>query len=47
MGAVHGVYLKYVGLSAVSFAGYQMVMGNIGPMGKVTYNVLQYYVSST
>ena len=32
MGAVHGVYLKYVGLSAVSFCGYQMVMGNIGPM---------------
>lgn len=32
MGAVHGVYLKYVGLSAISFCGYQMVMGNIGPM---------------
>lgn len=32
MGAVHGVYLKYVGLSAISFAGYHMVMGNIGPM---------------
>jgi len=32
MGAVHGVYLKYVGLSAISFCGYQMMMGNIGPM---------------
>jgi len=32
MGAVHGVYLKYVGLSAVSFVGYHMVVGNIGPM---------------
>mmetsp|Transcript_31424 Transcript_31424/g.75972 ORF Transcript_31424/g.75972 Transcript_31424/m.75972 type:complete len:305 (-) Transcript_31424:159-1073(-) len=32
MGAVHGVYLKYVGLSAISFCGYHMVMGNIGPM---------------
>lgn len=32
MGAVHGVYLKYVGLSAISFAGYQMVVGNIGPL---------------
>lgn len=32
MGAVHGVYLKYVGLSAISFCGYQLVMGNIGPM---------------
>ncbi|KAL7541526.1 hypothetical protein ACHAXR_011485 [Thalassiosira sp. AJA248-18] len=32
MGAVHGVYLKYVGLSAISFAGYHLVMGNIGPM---------------
>jgi hypothetical protein len=25
MGAVHGVYLKYVGLSAVSFVGYSML----------------------
>lgn len=32
MGAVHGVYLKYVGLSAISFAGYHMMMGNVGPM---------------
>lgn len=32
MGAVHGVYLKYVGLSAVSLAGYHMVVGNIGPL---------------
>lgn len=32
MGAVHGVYLKYVGLSAISYAGLQLVMGNIGPM---------------
>lgn len=32
MGAVHGVYLKYVGLSAISFAGLQLVLGNIGPM---------------
>lgn len=35
MGAVHGVYLKYVGLSAVSFAGFQLVMGNIGPMDPI------------
>ena len=32
MGAVHGCYLKYVGLSAISYAGYQLVLGNIGPM---------------
>lgn len=32
MGAVHGVYLKYVGLSAISFCGYHMMVGNIGPM---------------
>ncbi|KAL3816013.1 hypothetical protein ACHAXA_010784 [Cyclostephanos tholiformis] len=32
MGAVHGVYLKYVGLSAISLCGYQMMVGNIGPM---------------
>lgn len=32
MGAVHGVYLKYVGLSVLSYAGLQLVMGNIGPM---------------
>ncbi|KAK1740682.1 dual specificity phosphatase [Skeletonema marinoi] len=32
MGAVHGCYLKYVGLSAISYAGYQLVVGNIGPM---------------
>lgn len=32
MGAVHGVYLKYVGLSAISYVGLQLVMGNIGPM---------------
>jgi len=25
MGAVHGVYLKYVGLSAISFVGYSML----------------------
>ena len=31
MGAVHGVYLKYVGLSACSFVGYQFVTGNLGP----------------
>ncbi len=28
MGAVHGVYLKYVGLSAVSYAGYSMLAVN-------------------
>lgn len=28
MGAVHGVYLKYVGLSAVSYAGYTYLMAN-------------------
>ncbi|EED93537.1 predicted protein [Thalassiosira pseudonana CCMP1335] len=33
MGAVHGVYLKYVGLSAISFAGYQMLVGNAGLLG--------------
>lgn len=38
MGAVHGVYLKYVGLSAISFAGYHMVMGNIGPMDGISYS---------
>ena len=27
MGAVHGVYLKYVGLSALSYAGYSLVSG--------------------
>eukprot|EP00569_Conticribra_weissflogii_P006575 CAMPEP_0171337038 /NCGR_PEP_ID=MMETSP0878-20121228/6431_1 /TAXON_ID=67004 /ORGANISM="Thalassiosira weissflogii, Strain CCMP1336" /LENGTH=364 /DNA_ID=CAMNT_0011838611 /DNA_START=74 /DNA_END=1168 /DNA_ORIENTATION=- len=32
MGAVHGVYLKYVGLSAVSFAGYHFVIGSFGPL---------------
>ena len=32
MGAVHGVYLKYVGLSAMSLAGYHMVVGNFGPL---------------
>lgn len=32
MGAVHGVYLKYVGLSAISLAGYHMIVGNIGPL---------------
>jgi len=28
MGAVHGVYLKYVGLSALSYAGYSLLMGS-------------------
>lgn len=28
MGAVHGVYLKYVGLSALSYAGYALLMGD-------------------
>lgn len=28
MGAVHGVYLKYVGLSAVSYAGYSFLVAN-------------------
>ena len=32
MGAVHGVYLKYVGLSAISFCGYHVMVGTIGPM---------------
>lgn len=27
MGAVHGVYLKYVGLSALSYAAYSLLMG--------------------
>jgi protein-tyrosine phosphatase len=27
MGAVHGVYLKYVGLSALSYAGYVLLIG--------------------
>mmetsp|Transcript_15987 Transcript_15987/g.19207 ORF Transcript_15987/g.19207 Transcript_15987/m.19207 type:complete len:285 (-) Transcript_15987:81-935(-) len=31
MGAVHGVYLKYVGLSAISYAGYSWMMGGIDP----------------
>ena len=33
MGAVHGVYLKYVGLSAVSYAGYTVCVGGFGPIG--------------
>lgn len=28
MGTVHGVYLKYVGLSALSYAGYSMLSGD-------------------
>lgn len=28
MGTVHGVYLKYVGLSAISYAGYSMLLGS-------------------
>lgn len=28
MGTVHGVYLKYVGLSALSYAGYSMLLSN-------------------
>jgi protein-tyrosine phosphatase len=39
MGAVHGCYLKYVGLSAISYAGYQLVTGNIGPMEPMTLTV--------
>lgn len=31
MGAVHGVYLKYVGLSALSYAGYSLLMGGLEP----------------
>ena len=30
MGAVHGVYLKYVGLSAISYAGYTAVTSGAG-----------------
>jgi protein-tyrosine phosphatase len=30
MGAVHGVYLKYVGLSALSYAGYSYLMSSNG-----------------
>lgn len=30
MGAVHGVYLKYVALSAISLTGYSMLMGGEG-----------------
>lgn len=30
MGAVHGVYLKYVGLSAISYAGYSMLVSGSG-----------------
>lgn len=36
MGAVHGCYLKYVGLSAISYAGYQLVVGSIGPMDSLS-----------
>lgn len=32
MGAVHGVYLKYVGLAAISTAGYSLLMS--GPSGQ-------------
>ena len=28
MGAVHGVYLKYVGISALSYGGYTCLVGN-------------------
>lgn len=31
MGAVHGVYLKYVGLSAISYAGYSYVVASMSP----------------
>uniref|UniRef100_A0A7S1GLN7 Tyrosine specific protein phosphatases domain-containing protein n=1 Tax=Cyclophora tenuis TaxID=216820 RepID=A0A7S1GLN7_CYCTE len=31
MGTVHGVYLKYVGLSAISYAGYAYLSGNSSP----------------
>lgn len=30
MGTVHGVYLKYVGISALSYGGYSMLMGSCG-----------------
>mmetsp|Transcript_51432 Transcript_51432/g.61893 ORF Transcript_51432/g.61893 Transcript_51432/m.61893 type:complete len:282 (-) Transcript_51432:549-1394(-) len=30
MGAVHGVYLKYVGLSAISYAGYVSILHSAG-----------------
>lgn len=36
MGAVHGCYLKYVGLSAISYAGYQLAIGNVGPMERLS-----------
>ena len=34
MGAVHGVYLKYVGLSVLSYAGYAMLMGSAVASGE-------------
>ena len=30
MGAVHGVYLKYVALSGLSYLGYNVVMDGVG-----------------
>jgi len=40
MGAVHGVYLKYVGLSAVSYAGYSFCVGSLGPMAPPSERIL-------
>lgn len=36
MGAVHGVYLKYVGLSAISYAGYATLMAGSGAPEQMT-----------
>jgi protein-tyrosine phosphatase len=47
MGAVHGCYLKYVGLSAISYAGYQLVVGNIGPMEPISLSVTDARILAT
>lgn len=39
MGAVHGVYLKYVGLSAASYAGLRLVLGGL-PISDSTSSAL-------
>jgi rhodanese-related sulfurtransferase len=40
MGTVHGVYLKYVGLSALSYAGYSYLLGNDGENPRSLHSLL-------
>jgi Dual specificity phosphatase, catalytic domain len=41
MGTVHGVYLKYVGLSALSYAGYSYLLGDDGDKPRSLDSLLQ------